>query len=123
GTRSLGRPLPPLAGFDPPPPDEPDQVGKLRAAEPRLLADDPVRGLLGGRARRDRRLEEVGRREVLRELVRVELRQSVVVLEAPAPGGGQLRQARPQRLHPGRVELERWEIRLREVPVVLRELL
>src|SRR5262249_57642976 len=94
--------------------------GRGGGVEGGVGADDPVGSLLGGSACRDRGLEQVGRRWLLGQLVGVITRDLVLQLQARAAGGRQLRQRCPQALDPGRIELERRQVGLGEVPVVVR---
>src|SRR5262249_58397931 len=97
-----------------------DEAGQTGSVERGLGADYPVGGRLGGGARRHRGLEQVGGRRLRGELVSVVLRDLVLQFQPAAAGGRQLGQRRPQFLDPRRIELQRRQVGLSEVAVIVR---
>ncbi len=95
-------------------------VGRKLAEQ---LVEHPVGDALGLSPRARRRLEVVGQAASLGQEVGLVGGEGVGGLEARAPGLRQLGQARPHLFHPGRLHVERRQVGLGEVAVVVGELL
>ena len=89
----------------------------------RHLVDDPVGRRLRGRSLRHGAFVQVRQVSIAANDRHLRRRQAMLRGEPRAPGSRELRQGPPQILDPVRIDLQRGQVGLREVSVILCELL